>query len=95
MDSFEAMYPFFAFRTLTANVEHMVIQLTEFKKGLRDAGRAKARTKNILIVWKIVFLEQAIDIGVVASRGFSLPFSVRSERPTIECYHAARIHCHA
>lgn len=68
MDSFEAMHPLLTFRALTANVEHMIIQLSELKKGLGDAGRAKARTKDILIVGKVVFLEQTIDIGVVASR---------------------------
>ena len=57
MYSFEAMYPLLPFRTLTTNIKHMIVQLAEFEEGLCDARRAKAGTKNILIVWNVVLSE--------------------------------------
>lgn len=67
MHSFEAMYPLLAFRTLTTDIKHMVVQLAEFEEGLCDACRSKAGTKNILVVRNVVLSEQTIDMGVITS----------------------------
>ncbi len=71
MNALEAMDPFLPFRTLTAHIEHVIVQLAQFKEGLRDAGRAEPRAKNILIVGKVVLPEKAVDVGVITSSTIS------------------------
>jgi hypothetical protein len=71
MNALEAMDPFLPFRTLTTHIKHVIVQLAEFKEGLRDARRAKSRAKNILIVRKVVLPEKAVDVGVITSSRIS------------------------
>lgn len=68
MNSLKTVHPLLPLRSLAANIKHMVIQLSEFEKSLCDASGSKARSKNILIIWKVVFGEKTIDVGIIAFR---------------------------
>lgn len=72
VDPFEAVNPFLPLRTLTADIKHVIIQLAEFEQGLRDSGSTKSGPQYILITWKVIFCEEAINIGVVARRSQKL-----------------------
>lgn len=68
VDAFKAMHPFLPFRSLTANIEHVVLQLPKLKECLRDACRAQPGSEHVLIVGQIVFGEQAVYAVVIATK---------------------------
>ena len=66
MNTLEAMNPFLALGTLAPNVEHVVVQLSEFKKSLSDSCRTETGAKDILIRGQVAWREETVDAIVVA-----------------------------
>lgn len=61
LDAFKTMYPFLAFRSLSTNIHHPEIELSQFEQCFRNTSRPKSRMKHILIVRQPAGGEKTID----------------------------------
>lgn len=93
--AFEAMYPLLPLRSLTANVEHVVLELTKLEQRLRDASCSESGSEDVLIIGQVVFRKQAIYTVVVAAGCQCLGMSPILKGLTIGYCRAAHTRCRA
>lgn len=64
----EYVDPLLSFRSLSADIKHAVCEVSRLKHRLADARRSQPCSEDILIVWEVVFGEEAVDVAEVAAR---------------------------
>ena len=94
MNSLEAVHPLLALGALATDIKHVIVELSQLKQSLRDAGGAKARTKNVLVIGNVVFGEQTVDVGIVTSRRQLIGPRQDGEQLTIGCCRGEHTRCH-
>lgn len=57
----KTMDPLLSFWSLTTDIEHPIRQVANDKRRLGDTSRLDTRSEDILIIWKIVWLRNAIE----------------------------------
>jgi hypothetical protein len=62
----EAMYPFFALRSLSTNVKHSIRVGTQVENRFNDTSCFETRTEDILVSWNIILGEKAVKVLEVA-----------------------------
>jgi len=76
-DIFKAVNPLLSLRSLSSDIKHTVCEISNDEGGFGDTGSLDTRSENILIVWHVVWLCDAVDIVKVAEkRTISLWFTV-------------------
>jgi hypothetical protein len=73
-DILEAVYPLLTFRSLTADIEHAVCEVTDDEGGLGDTSRLYTRAEDILIIWNVVGRRDAVNGVEVAAAVSVLSF---------------------
>lgn len=66
MNTLEAVHPLLPFWSLTADVKHVVWQLTQIEQSFCYTCCSQARSQDILVIRYVVTSKQPIDILVVA-----------------------------
>lgn len=66
-DIFKAVDPLLSLRTLSSDIKHSIGKISDNEGGLGDSSGLDSRTKNILVIWHIIRLGNALNIVKVAA----------------------------
>ena len=65
-DVLKAMDPLLSLRSLSSNIEHTVCKVSNDEGGFSDTSSLDTGAQNILVIWHVVMLGNALDVVEVA-----------------------------